>query len=102
MSYSLDLRQRVVGFVNQGGSKAEASRRFNVSLWCVNDWCQRDDLTPNTSSGRPRKLNWDALEKDIKENPDKLLRERAESFGVWINSVWYACQQLQVTRKKNT
>ena len=34
MAYSVDLRERVVGFVGNGGSKAEASRRFGVSLWC--------------------------------------------------------------------
>ena len=31
MTYSLDLRKRVVGFVENGGSKAEASRRFGVA-----------------------------------------------------------------------
>ncbi|NJK57672.1 MAG: IS630 family transposase, partial [Pleurocapsa sp. SU_5_0] len=41
MTYSVDLRKRVVEFVAAGGSKAEASRRYEVSLWCVNDWCQR-------------------------------------------------------------
>ena len=32
MTYSIDLRKRVVGFVNEGGSKAKASRGFEVSL----------------------------------------------------------------------
>ena len=31
MSYSIDLRQRVVDFVRQGGSKSEAARLFGVS-----------------------------------------------------------------------
>ncbi len=30
MTYSIDLRKRVVEFVRQGGSKAEASRRYEV------------------------------------------------------------------------
>ena len=30
MTYSLDLRQRVVNFVKKGGSKAEASRRYEM------------------------------------------------------------------------
>lgn len=42
MTYSIDLRKRVVEFVQKGGSKAEASRRYQVSLWCVNDWCKRN------------------------------------------------------------
>ena len=44
MAYSLDLRKRVVDFVSLGGSKAEASRRYEISLWCVNDWCGRQSL----------------------------------------------------------
>ena len=31
MTYSVDLRQRVVKFVEAGGAKAEAARRFSVS-----------------------------------------------------------------------
>ncbi len=56
MTYSIDLRKRVVKFVKDGGSKAEASRRYEVSLWCVNDWCQRQDLTPKPQQRRQRKL----------------------------------------------
>lgn len=37
MSYSLDLRRRVVLYVQDGGTKISASRQFKVSLWCVND-----------------------------------------------------------------
>ena len=43
MAYSIDLRKRVVEFGEEGGSKAEAARRFRVSGWCVHDWCDRSD-----------------------------------------------------------
>ncbi len=32
MTYSVDLRKKVVAFVHDGGSQAEAARRFDVSL----------------------------------------------------------------------
>lgn len=102
MSYSLDLRRRVVEFVKSGGSKAEAHRRFKISLWCVFDWCKRDDLIPKLPPGRPRKLDWEALKKDFINNPDKLLRERAKEFGVHINAIWHASQVMNITYKKNT
>lgn len=102
MAYSVDLRKRVVEFVLSGGSKAEASRRYQISLWCVNDWCSRTSLEPTTSPGRPRKMDWCTLKIDIQKNPDKLLRERAQEFGVWTNAIWYACGQMKVTRKKNS
>jgi transposase len=102
MTYSLDLRQRVVNFVKKGGSKSEASRRYEVSRWCVYDWCQRDDLAPKKVERRARKLNWEALRRDVQENPDALLRERAERFGVKTNAIWYALQKMKQTCKKNS
>ena len=65
MSYSLDLRKRTVAYVQNGGTKISASHHFKVSLWCVNDWCKRDNLVPIKPSGRPRKIDWDALATDI-------------------------------------
>lgn len=64
-------------FVTDGGSKAEASRQYKVSLWCVNDWCKQEDLTPQVQQGRKRKLDWQALLRHIQEYPDALIRERA-------------------------
>ncbi len=46
MSYSLELRHRVVLYVKDGGTKISACRHFKVSLWCVNDWCKKRYLSP--------------------------------------------------------
>ena len=101
MTYSIDLRKRVVNFVNSGGSKAEASRRLQVSLWCVNDWCKRTDLAPKVHSPRHRKIDKEALRRHVQEFPDALLRERAEHFGVHINAVWSMMHKLKLSHKKN-
>ncbi len=100
MTYSIDLRKRVVKFVHRGGSKAEASKRYEVSLWCVNDWCKRNDLTPKSSKRRKRKLDWEALLRHLQEFLDALLRERAQHFGVRESAIWYANHQMKLTRKK--
>ena len=100
MSYSLDLRQRVVSFVQQGGSKAEAARRFQVSLWCVFDWIKRNDLQPCPALRRRRKLDWNALKAHVQAYPDALLRERAAHFGVHHNAIWYALGQMKISYKK--
>jgi transposase len=102
MTYSVDLRERVVDFVVAGGSKAEASRRYKVSLWCVNDWCKRDNLNPPPQNGRKRKLDWKSLSQHVQEYPDALLRERAQHFGVHTSAIWYANKQMKLTRKKNS
>ena len=102
MTYSLDLRKRVVDFVNNGGSKAEASRVYEVSIWCVYDWCKRKELAPKQlPKRRNRKLNWEELRRHVQKYPDALLRERAEYFEVHINAIWYACKQMKLTPKKN-
>ena len=81
MTCSIDLRKRVVSFVETGGSKAEASRRFSVS--------------------RQRKLDKMRLRAHVKDYPDALLRERAVLFGVTIQALSYAFKQMGIGKKKN-
>lgn len=102
MSYSVDLRQRVVAFVNKGGAKAEAARRFSVSEGSVHNWLKRDDLAPTKVERRRRKLDWKALEQHIKDKPGAKLKDRAEHFGVYPSAIWYAQKQMNITRKKNS
>ncbi len=101
MTYSIDLRSRVVGYVDSGGSKAEASRRFGVSLWCVDDWCKRKDIGPKAQSPRHRKIDKEALRRHVGVYPDALLRERAQLFGVRINAVWSMMRKMELTHKKS-
>ena len=101
MTYSLDLRKRVVDFVLQGGSKVSASRHFSVSVWCVNDWCSRATLEPKAHGRRQRKLDWQAVKKYVEEHPDAVLREIASHFSVHKNAIWYATQKMKLTHKKN-
>jgi putative transposase len=102
MTYSVDLRKRVVAFVREGGSKSEAARIFGVARSCVYDWLSRDNLKPKKHGRRKRKLDWAALERHIEEYPDLLLRERAAHFGVRMYSIQYACRQMRISHKKNS
>ena len=90
MTYSVDLRSRVVALVQGSGSKAEAARRFEVSRACVYDWLKRDSLEPKPHGPRRRKLDRQALARHIEQYPDLLLRERAAHFGVRMYSIQYA------------
>ena len=47
-------------------------------------------------------MDWLKLSEDIKNHPDKLLRERALAFGVQIHSIWHASKEMGFTHKKNT
>jgi len=103
MSYSLDLRQRVLEFVRQGGSKAEAARLFGVSRGRIFVWLK---LPPEELAGRKpgpkkaHKLDLKALEDAIQEHPDRLQTELAQQFGVTPSAIHYARRRLGITRKK--
>jgi transposase len=101
MTYSIDVRKKVVEHVRRGGSQAEAARRFEVSVWCVRDWLGREDLQPHQRGvARQRKLDKAALRAHVKAHPEALVRERAAHFGVCYNAVWQALRALKITPKK--
>ena len=77
MTYRLDLRQRAVEFVKNGGSKAEASRVYKVSIWCIYDWCKRADLAPKKAPQRRKgKLDWEAVRQHVQKYPDAFFTQR--------------------------
>jgi transposase len=100
MSYSIDLRERVIGFVKQGGQKTEAARIFNVGRRTVHRWLQRPELTPSKRTSNGYKLKKDALQAHVDAYPDALLRERAVYFGVRLTTVSEALKKMGI-RKKN-
>ena len=101
MTYSLDLRKRVISYVSSGGSKAEASSRFNVSLRTIYYWFRRSDLTPKPPGSRHRKIDKASLIKHVKQVPDMLLSERAAYFGVHESSMSRALSKMNIRKKKN-
>lgn len=103
MTYSLDLRKKVLSFIRGGGSKVEAAKTFGISRPVIYSWLRHgDDLSPKQKGVRRfRKIDHSLLAKDVEQHPDSLLKERAARFGVHISSMGYALKQLQVSRKKN-
>ena len=99
MTYSLDLRKRVVSFVESGGTRAEASRRFDVHYDTVRNWLRREDLRPKTHGPRRRKLDKAALKQHVREHPDARLVDRATHFGVHINAIWVALRTMNIVKK---
>ena len=102
MSYSLDLRKRVLDFIGNGGSKAEASRRFSVSRTCIYTWLNAEDPFTRQKPGPrgPRTLDYDALRQHVCDFPDATQKERAAHFDVSRHGIYYAFGKLNITRKK--
>lgn len=101
MSYSIDLRKRVVNYVENGGRIAQAAVLFKVGRATIYRWLRRSDLQATKVKRRKRKLDWQALEKDVKENPDARLIDRAHKFCTRPSAISYALKEMKITRKKN-
>ncbi len=102
-AYALDLRERVVKFIQGGGSKAEAARRFDLARSSVYRYlvaAQKGALTPKKSWGHWRKLDPQKLQAHVKGHPDATLKELQTVFGVSHHAIWVRLGQLGFTLKK--
>ena len=101
MSYSIDLRERAVKYVQDGGLQSKACEIFSISRKTLYNWLTKEELAPKKTRSRfQRKLDKEALSKHVQEHPDALLRERAAHFGVRVNSIWVALGVLKISKKK--
>lgn len=103
MTYSIDLRRRVVEFVVAGGSKSEASRRFSICRATVYQWTSLgEDLSPKRyERTRARKLDERALAAHVEAHPLMLARDRAVIFEVHPTSITRALKRIGIRRKKH-
>lgn len=100
MTYSKDLRERVIEFVCSGGSKTKAAKQFGVSRWCIYDWLSRESLAPKKQGcPRPWKLDPEQLEAHVRQYPDAYQHERAMFFGVSRHSIGYGLKRLGIKKK---
>jgi transposase len=84
--YSLDLRGRIIGYIEGGGSRRGAAERFSVSPSCAVKLKARWDRTGSTAPGKRGgsvgKLasHKDFLLRRVKETPDITMPELAAAL----------------------
>lgn len=102
MTYSADLRQRVLGFVAAGGSKVEAAERFRVHRSTVHEWLKQPEGHQSAKPGPKgsRKFDREQLRQMVQAQPDLLIREMAQRLGVSNNAVGHALRCMKLGRKK--
>lgn len=101
MSYSLDMRERAVSYVRNGGEATEASRLYKVARSTLYRWLGATSLEPKPAKTRRRKIDKEALRAHVRDCPDALLRERAEYFGVHVNAIWMALRKMKIVKKND-
>lgn len=102
MSYSLDLRKQVFKVKEKESlTFQETSERFGIPIRTLFRWQQR--IEPKTTRNKPStKLDIEALQKDVEQNPDLYQYERAKKFGVGQSTIFYALKRLGISNKKNS
>ena len=101
MTYSVDLRKSVIHYIENGGRISEAIKIFNVGRASIYRWLDSPTLEPKKVITRSRKIDKEALWKDVEENPDLTLKERAEKFNVAPSSICRSLKKMKALRKKN-
>ena len=82
--YSLDLRERIIGFVEGGGSRRRAAEQFEVSASCavklMERWHRTGSASPGKRGGSKGKLkpHKDFLLAQVCGKPDITMPELAE------------------------
>ena len=101
MHYSLDLRRKVLEFVNNGGSQQAASHHFKINRSTIYRWQQRADLAPSLAKQRQRKLVKADVLKLVAQQNDARLIDYAEALGVTHQAIWHAFQRWGITKKND-
>ncbi len=102
--YSLDLRERVLQYLEQFPDRNKASRLFQVSRSTIFRWLYRKKkeghVKPLQRKYAFKRIDDLALTQYIADHPDQFLAEIAKNFGVTPQSIFYALRRLNITRKK--
>jgi len=103
--YSLDLRQRVLKYLENNNDKRAASRLFQVGIATIYRWVARQKATGNVLPlRRPyayKKIDDEKLIAYVEAHPDHFLSEIAHHFGLTLQAIFYALKRLKITRKKS-
>ncbi|WP_063656987.1 IS630 transposase-related protein [Candidatus Arsenophonus triatominarum] len=96
MSYTIDFRRKVISVRKaEGLTIRETAKQFRIGKASLVRWLKRPE--PKNSTPRKRKLDKNALAKDVEQYPDAYQKERAERFGVCKKTIWQSLKKLGLT-----
>ena len=105
-AYSQDLRERVIRYMEKGGSVAEAKALFGISSYPIHCWLKRKKEEGHIRARKPggSKANMDSqkLKKYIEEHPETKLEELGKAFKMTGPGVRYWLKKLGYTYKKKS
>lgn len=103
-AYSLDLRERVLAYLEKVGDKKAASHLFQVGIATVYRWvaCKREKghVQPIRRAYAYKKIDEEKLIEYVEAYPDQFLSEIGAYFNLTPQAIFYALKRLKITRKK--
>ena len=102
--YSLDLRERVLKYLENNKDKKTASQLFQVGLATIYRWITRKKekghVKPLRRAYAYKKIDDQKLIKYVETYPEHFLSEIAKHFGLTPQAIFYALKRLKISRKK--
>lgn len=104
MSYSNDLRKKVIEFIEKGHSVADASKVFGITRPTIYKWLKKMKFEGSLSDKPPKRM-WKKIDPKllialVKKHPDFTLLEYSKHFKTSVMAICRALKKLKITRKK--
>jgi transposase len=101
MSYSEDLRKKVVDYLLDGHTQASAQSVFKIGITTIKSW-KKQYLETGCLKNKPlnrsfKKIDPVKLSAYVDEHPDAYLREIAEAFSCSIEAIRKAIERQKIT-----
>jgi transposase len=103
MAYSIDFIKKAVAYRQSGHTFKELDEAFGISSATYYDWkakLEKSYYDVKIKRTRQRKIDKEKLKQAVSENPDAFLKEYAAQFNCTPVAIFYALEDLNITRKK--
>lgn len=104
MSWSVDLREKVISYIEGGGKKSKASELFKISRPTIDNWLLRKKEKGNVKPNdyiRKSKVDNEELISFVEKNSNVTQKECALKFNLTQSGICRAFKRLKITRKKS-
>jgi transposase len=102
--YSIDLREKVIKYIESGKKQKAAAEVFSINISTVNKWWLRyrkeGHFLPRKRKGAVSKIDKEELIKYITVTPNARLSDMSKKFGISIWGIYYWLGKLGYSYKK--
>ena len=104
MAYSMDYIKRAVAYKQEGHTLKELKEAFGIPAETYYDRkakLENGYYDIKIKRERKRKIDKEVLRQSLEKKPDAFLWELAEQFNCTPTAVFYALENMNITRKKS-